>query len=218
MSSLKFILICLFVIFSSINAEIIPQQDLNLLQQFKENQIRLIVMRNAEAINNQHDLMICDDSPGLHLTAVGKFQAIMVAEAFQNENIDRIYVSPLYSSMQTAEYLGELFHIPYHQITVDNRLKQQYFGSYEGRTFQDYKEYFAYNDLMYQDAAPSGESGLEVFERTRDFLWDIAITNNQKTLFIIAQGFNYIQMSKCLTGEYGEFPDSSQYVIYDFSD
>src|SRR5262245_5930096 len=71
----------------------------------KKQNIRLIVIRHGEAIHNLTSSMASSRSPGIYLTEKGIDQVKRAALSLKNEEIDHVYVSPLFRTLQTAQHL-----------------------------------------------------------------------------------------------------------------
>ena len=83
---------------------------------------------------NYNDLSLCNSDPSIdvHLTREGKKQAEGLANQLKDKAIDRIFVSELRRTRQTAEIVNEFHHAA---IEVD-RLLNDYNSGYEGKSVQ----------------------------------------------------------------------------------
>jgi broad specificity phosphatase PhoE len=115
--------------------------------------------------------------------------------------------------MQTAQLLSMDLGIPPQNILIDDRIREQYYGSYEGRPWDDYEAYFPSPDDVYTGAVPGGESGCEVLARALDFLRSIACKYHDKTLLIVTHSFVYGQINFALEGVHDDIPQAG-YKIY----
>jgi broad specificity phosphatase PhoE len=190
--------------------------DQNLVNTLKENKIRLIVMRQPEAINNLEKILSSSRSPGFALTLNGIVQSNDLVPFFSTQNIFKIFTSPLYRCLQTTHLLGENLTISALDLVVDDRLLIQQFGIYEGFPYSVYNALFPTLPAMLEAELEGMESGLEVFQRTNALLWDIANNMVDKTVLIVTHAFNFCHISKCLTDAYGKLPYPGVYAIYDF--
>jgi len=146
--------------------------------------------------------MSSSPSPGIYLTEKGMNQVKEAAQKLQKENIQIIYVSPIYRAMQTAQLVSMELKIPAQNIMIDNQIREQYYGSYEERPWDDYEDFFPSPEDVYTGAIPGGESGCEVLVRTKDFLQSIISKHHDQTLLIVTHSFVYGQLHFALTGEY----------------
>lgn len=76
--------------------------------------MNIYVMRHGRT--NYNELGLCNDDPNVdvHLTELGKQQAQTAAEHLRDVTIDRIIVSPLPRTRQTAEIINQ-----YHDAPID---------------------------------------------------------------------------------------------------
>ena len=181
----------------------------------KTHQIRLIVMRHGEAVHNLKHLMVSSKSPGIYLTEKGMAQVEDSAKNLHGERIDCIYVSPVYRTLQTAQLTAMELKIPYDRIFIDERLREQYFGSFEGSTSEEYIAHFSKREDVLVYAVPLGESGAEVLLRTEDFLRNIVSKHYNETILIVTHGFNCGHISKCIKGAYCFYPRVAEFQIFD---
>lgn len=236
MQFLTRLFLLVFTLVSAIAFAVSPNnQDFDLIEQLSKNNIRLIVMRHGQSQNNVWDFLTSSTSPGLHLTSKGEEQVATSSRNLLSEaKVDWIYTSPVYRTLQTAQIAGTVLNVPYNRNVVDNRLKEQFFGDFEYSKFENYLSVIApdseygNNNLselhfctappeeVYIYGAPNGETGAEVFARTRDLLWSIAENHNNETVMLVTHGFNWAHIGKCLTGSYAELPYNAQYIIYDY--
>jgi len=99
--------------------------------------MNLYIMRHGRT--NYNELELCNDDPirDVHLTAIGKLQAQRAAEQLRQVAFDRIIVSPLPRTRQTADIINQ-----YHNISIethpliadirtgfDNKPVDQYFAA-----------------------------------------------------------------------------------------
>ncbi len=216
MAILRISLIFCFMALCSANSFLYSSQDDELIDLLYQNKVRLIVMRHGEALHNLSHLMVSTRSPGIYLTEKGKAQVEHSALQLSKEQIDRIYVSPLYRTMQTTQIVNHQLQLPYEKIIVDDRLREQFFGTYEGRTYEEYSAYFPSPDDVFVEAVPAGESGNALFCRTKELLLNIASCHSNQTILLVTHGYNCCHISKCLTGSYSDVPQQAEYKIYDF--
>lgn len=211
------LLICLMTLsaFTFSYGATIPYQDQELVNKFNQQNIRLIVIRHGEAVHNLKDLMSSTRSPGVYLTEKGIGQVQHSATQLLAEKIEKIYASPVFRTLQTAQIVGKTLSIPYENMLVEERLREQFFGDFEGRTYHEYIAYFSSPEDVFIKAAPGGESGSESFARTQDFLWEIATNHQDETILLVTHAFNCSLISKCLTGSHYH-PQQAEYKVYDF--
>lgn len=218
MNSIKSIFLFLVFIFSScsLQAASTPYKDNELIQQLKNKNIRLIVLRHGQSTNSLKNRISSSRSPGVYLTQFGLLQMAEVAGRLRDDSVDVIYCSPLFRTQQAANVMGRILNIPQQLTFADDRLRLQTFGIYEGVTFDEFKSHFNSIEEMYESVVPGGELGIKVFERLRSLLWTIATSNENKTILLITHAFNCNHINKILTGEYGDVLPAAQFKSYQF--
>lgn len=192
------------------------QKNTELIEKFKANNLRLIVLCNFQGTNNALNIVTSSRSPAYELTADGLNLLHDTIPAFINQNITHIYTAPAYRAQQTTNALGKALELAPGALLLESRLGVQNFGIAEKEDFNLYKARFTSEQEMLEGIPPDGESGLSVFNRTHAFLVTLEDLKNQ-TLLVITHAFNFCHLSKCLTGTYNQVPSPGTYVIYDFN-
>jgi broad specificity phosphatase PhoE len=194
-------------------ANSIDKWDRNLVEEMEKLQVKLVVIRHGEGIHNTKGIMTSSKSPGIYLTKTGIDQVYHAAQQLKEKGIEYIYVSPLYRTLQTAQILGEVLNIPYGKMVVDERLREQSYGDYEGYTWVEYEKLFPPLDTL-EAAAINGESGLQVYERTQNFLYEIVRTHPGKTILIVTHGYTCVNIQLCLRGTLDNQPTTAGYLVF----
>ncbi len=194
------------------------KMDQDLVIKFKENKVRLIVMRQAEGNNNTKKIITSSRSPGFCLTLKGVTEIGSLVPFFLKQNIFKIFTSPLYRSLQSTQIFGGGLKLPVYNLIVDERLEIQKFGIYERYKYVVYNALFPTVADMLEADLDGMESGADVYKRTQAFLWHIANNVSNKTILVITHAFNFCHISKCLTDDYGNLPYPASYIIYDFTE
>jgi broad specificity phosphatase PhoE len=91
--------------------------------------MKLYLARHGRTNYNDYDLCNSDPSADVHLTAEGIQQAESLAHRLKDVTIDRIFVSELRRTQQTAEIVNRFHH---GEVTVDPLLNDHRSG-YEGQ-------------------------------------------------------------------------------------
>ncbi len=117
------------------------------------------------------------------LTEKGHEQAKAIGRKICEERIkfDEILCSPLLRAYDTAQHISEAVGVPFR---VEERLKEQNFGKYEGVTgkseeFQAAKRHFI-------DSYEGGESMLKLAQRVYNLLDDLKKEADNKTYLLVA--------------------------------
>lgn len=132
--------------------------------------MELFLVRHGEtAWNKERRYYGHSDVP---LSEKGISQAKELGHYFHRMDFDKVIVSPLVRAMDTAKELTD------HAFTVEERLMEQNFGRFEGKTYQELEELFpeeltCWNQDYQEYCLPEGESFRMVRERVEDFLNDL---------------------------------------------
>ena len=186
--------------------------DRDFAEQMQKNQVRLVVIRHGEGIHNINGIMTSSRSPGVYLTENGIEQVKQSASELALHQVDFVYVSPMYRTLQTAQHLAMILEVPHHKIIVDDRLREQSFGDYEGYTWEEYESKFPTLEAFDQ-AAPNGETGFDVLARTHEFLRHIFERHPGQTVLLVTHGYNCSIISIGLTGNSKDH-QTAGYAIY----
>ncbi|RPH34378.1 MAG: histidine phosphatase family protein [Bacteroidales bacterium] len=142
------------------------------------NQInmRLILVRHGETIENIKG--ICQGQMDGTLSSEGIGQIEKLAERLKTEKIDAIYTSDLKRAIDTASAI--IKHHAQTLLNTDKRLRERYFGSYQGKVFPENRK-----ELIVPIDA---ESDKELFERVTDFYKDISLKHREQEVLIVSHG------------------------------
>lgn len=129
-----------------------------------------------------------------HLTALGQQQADQLRAHFDISFADRLYVSPLDRTRETAAILNQDAHLP---TQVDERLLEISYGSWDGQQNAElmatHPEVF---DPVLQDVLPSytnvatnGETFAQVEARVAAFMQEVAAAQPNGNIIVVTHGF-----------------------------
>lgn len=123
------------------------------------------------------------------LTDEGKKQAYLLGKRLCNEDITRIYSSPLDRAYDTAKIVGDLLKI---DITRYDRLKEFCFGEWEGMTYDDIKtkypvQWECWTNKSFEFSIPNGETLIEGMDRIVKVINEI-IQKNSSNIAIVTHG------------------------------
>lgn len=133
------------------------------------------------------------DSP---LTEKGREQARVTALKIQTEinegrmHIDSILASPLSRAYDTAQEISNIIHIP---VKVEERLREQNFGKWEG-TPRNGKD-FALAKENFVDSYGNGESMMRMAQRIYNLLDDLKKDHKHRYLLVAHNGIARIVQS-----------------------
>jgi len=141
--------------------------------------MKLYVMRHGRT--NYNDLGLCNDDPNadVYLSTIGKQQAQLAAEQLRDVRLDRIIVSPLPRTRQTAEIVNQYHDAPIevHPDITDIR------SGFDGKTVDAYFAAIAHDPLNAQ--VNGGESLLDHKQRVLGFI-DWLQQQPQDTILVVA--------------------------------
>lgn len=148
------------------------------------------------------------NTPNTYLTDLGKEQAQKLADQFDISNFDRLFVSPLVRTKQTAEILNQKAGLP---AETDDRLLEISYGDWDGQKnselMAEYPNYFSplANDVTedYVQAAPNAESFAHVEMRTAEFVEEISKKYPEDKIVVVTHGFTVRSFAINATGGQG---------------
>ena len=117
----------------------------------------------------------------------GHREAVAIAEALKDKNIDAIYTSPLRRSIETAQPTARFFNI---EIVPFQGLIDISYGDWEGLTFNEARERYRDQYTKWEERPelvrfPKGETLGEVRERSFRALKEILRENAGRSILII---------------------------------
>ncbi len=147
--------------------------------------MKLIVVRHAETVENTKR-QIQSHNPG-KLSKKGKEQAKKLAQRLSKENIDVIYSSDLGRCKDTLAPLLKLQNL---QVTYDKDLRERHFGTFTGKTLDDFLKWIKDNGLGWDFSIdiPGGENYQDVLKRTKRFLDKIIKKHKDQTVLVMTHG------------------------------
>ena len=140
-------------------------------------------IRHGQTVwNLQHRIAGVTD---VELTEEGRRQAQAAAEELLNSGIQvsEIWSSPLHRAADTARILSEITGIPWR---IDERLKEQDFGIWEGRSPAD--EAFIAEKQQFARRCGGGESMLQVAQRVYGLLDELKKEPDRTRLLVAHNG------------------------------
>ncbi len=148
--------------------------------------VKLYIVRHAESewnpIGRYQGLL----DPGL--SERGKRQANLLAKEFLSMDIAAIYSSPLKRTMDTATPLSESKNI---QIIAEKRIIEIDHGVWSGMLVEEVKQEYPEDfekwiKEPHKIKFPEGESLIDVYERVKEFLYEIKQKHWNQTVFVFS--------------------------------
>lgn len=139
--------------------------------------ITLWLVRHGETIENKSN--ICQGQTHGTLSEKGVMQAKRLAGSLKHYVFDQIWSSDLGRALRTTEIIcsAQSAFVPVQQ---DIRLRERFFGSFQGHTFPENRKGFHY--------PPDVESIEEMGVRLSSFLNELYEKGNQKVVLLVTHG------------------------------
>lgn len=141
--------------------------------------MQVYFMRHAQTNYNQR--LLCNDDPtkDVHLTATGKQQALAAAEKFRHIPLQKIIVSELPRTRQTADIINQ-----YHQVRIEtSAIINDLRSGFDSQPVEDYLSAIAHDRL--HASANGGESLMQHKQRVLGFI-DYLQQQTDSCLLVIA--------------------------------
>ncbi|HRH55893.1 MAG TPA: class I tRNA ligase family protein, partial [Candidatus Paceibacterota bacterium] len=149
------------------------------------------VMRHGESTNNVTEInstVLGGAETGHHLTNAGKEQVRTSAAAFLGNKFDLVLVSPFTRTRETAAIVQEVLGLSDEQIVVESRLQEIAAGSFEGKTYTEYRESFESVESRFTNAPAGGETLNELRRRTGEVLYELEREHQGKRILMVTHG------------------------------
>ena len=162
---------------------------------------RIYIVRHAETVGNiEKRLTGWQD---YEITKKGQELVEKLTKKFENIKIDAIYSSSSKRAIATVENIAKQKQL---EIVQDDRLKEMYFGIYDGWKWEDvdrvnpkiHKLHVENNEIM---QIPEQETTIEVTNRMYDAIEEIAKKNIGKSVLIASHGVSIEAFLRKVTKE-----------------
>ncbi len=147
----------------------------------------VILMRHGQAENNVNRILVGRHIES-HLTDYGRQQVEDTARYLQNVPIEKVYVSPVTRTVETAKIVSKILGISYE---IDERLYEIELGKLAGMNYDDIIDKYGNLFLKFYAGADSMLSnyGVESFtavkRRIKDLMDEIKETEHDKNVLMI---------------------------------
>ena len=150
--------------------------------------LRIYFVRHAEAMGNV--LEFFQGRTDTEVSEKGQAQLECLAERFRDIPIEKIYSSPLKRAAATAEAVNRHHGLP---IIFDEGLIEINGGVWEGKPWSEFPvlyptEYELWRNKMEDFYIKDGEKMIEVFERMKNAVGNIAAQNQGRTIAVVSHG------------------------------
>jgi len=174
----------------------------------------LFVMRSGETKFDVRQAVSASYARDITLTEKGYIEAVTSAALIHSAApIDYIITSPIMRAHQTALIAADEMGIDKGAIILDDRLREQSFGYYEGRSHTDYIAQFDTPDDQFIRGSADGETGEQVRERVTNFLNEIATSPKYrgKNILIITEAYPAAHMKRHFTENWQRLPETGEW-------
>jgi isoleucyl-tRNA synthetase len=157
-----------------------------------------MVMRHGLSEHNIQRI-VTSDPDGSPLTEEGRTHVQKKSEQeLVGSGITKIYTSPFLRTRETAVIVAKALGIPEESIIVDERLRELSFGTYEGKSLEDFFEYRKTN--AYDEAFPEGESYQDAKNRFGEFMYELDASLSNEKVLIVTHGVGFAVLSAIAEG------------------
>lgn len=149
---------------------------------------KFIILRHGEATANVEELIAAGPEKGNHiskLTEAGKKRAVAVAKELKKKKIDIIYASPYLRTKDTAKIVAKETKS---KIIIDDRLKEINDGIFNWGKIEEQKKFFESPIEEFTKIPPSGENLNQVKNRVFEFIREVNVKYQNKTILIVSHG------------------------------
>ncbi len=154
----------------------------------KKSGNKYFVMRHGLADGNSKGLVHSTPSGKYHLTDIGREQVAKTADEISSEKIDLIFCSDFARVKESAEVMAEKLGINKDSIITDIRLREFFVPSFEGKSWDEYHNFYPKTLENFIAKAPGDESYLDLKQRVLSFLYELETKYKDKKILIVTHG------------------------------
>lgn len=158
------------------------------------------VMRHAEAERNLTDTVSSVPQEDNHLTEKGRIEARTAAQEIKSQNIDLIYCSDFVRSVETAKIIAAGLGLAEDKLVIAAEIGELNTGDYHGRSWEEYRAYFASVSDRFEKAPAGGETLLDVRDRAMKFLYGLEEKHQGQNILIVSHGDTIFFMQRGARG------------------
>ncbi len=198
-------------------------EKINLMEE-KREKTTIYLIRHGESVGNLK--RICLGHTNLDLTELGQKQAIKTAEALAEIKFDAIYSSDLIRAVHTAEPHAKMRGLT---VNTSDAFRELYFGDWENASVlmlkEEHPEEFmiGWRQNFGTFTAPRGESVVDMANRMREGLLNVARENPGSTLLVASHAAAIRALWGCICGyqpsqwaDAYPFPTNASYSVLEF--
>ncbi|WP_407333940.1 histidine phosphatase family protein [Enterovibrio sp. 27052020O] len=148
-----------------------------------------LVMRHGQSQANVADIVVSDPAIGCEqygLSPLGEQQAKTAAEQYQGAPITQIFASDFTRTRETAAIVANTLNLP--EPKLDIRLRERYFGDWEGKTSAAYEQVWAQDALTADNTENGVESTAQVRARALNLINALEAKYHNEVILLVAHG------------------------------
>jgi isoleucyl-tRNA synthetase len=160
-----------------------------LKQHTKKSGNTYFLMRHGEATSNVRGVLSTsmENASDDHLTEKGKTTVVENAKNLKAQGgVDVIFASPFARTRETTLLASAMLDVPDDRILFDDRLREVNSGVFDGKSLEEWQQFFSSSQERFTKAPEQGETLSEVRQRVGAFLYDIETRYKGKRILIIS--------------------------------
>lgn len=148
------------------------------------------VMRHGEGEHNVLGIYSGKTENQHHVTEKGKEEIANAVVQMKKDGFipDVIIASPLVRTRETAALVAEGLGLPEEVIVIDERIREDEFGDFEGKSEKIDDDYFATDHEWVTKPRPNGESNVDVKRRMSEALYACEREYTKKRVLFVTHG------------------------------
>ncbi len=157
----------------------------------KKSGNRYFIMRHGESSNNlteTNSTVLAGAQKEHHLTEKGKADVRASAESIKGAGVTRIVSSPFTRTKETADIAAEVFGLSGDKVSTDERLREIEVGVFEGKSYKEFRNYYASIGERFTKEMEGGETYADVRRRMGSLLYELESTYTDETIVIVSHG------------------------------
>ncbi len=164
---------------------------MNPLHQREQLNNRYFTLRHGESVANLQGIIVSSLARGQHnfgLTEKGRRQVDESVRRYIDtiNGESRIYSSPFLRAQETAAIAQQILGLD--QVTIDERLRERYFGEWDGTSSQNYQRVWEEDQRDSSHNTWGVESFNQVLERMTSFISDREEQFKNNIILIVSHG------------------------------
>lgn len=151
----------------------------------KKSGNKYFILRHGEAQNNTLKVISSNTNNTHHLTEKGIKETKKTVQKLKKDKIDLIFSSPFARTRETAEIVSEELQLDKKEIIFDKRIQEIQVGEFDGKSIDEYHDYFNSIEEYFEKSCPNGENYTEIKRRVGEFIYDIEKRYKNKNILIV---------------------------------